>query len=259
MSRVQGKTALVTGAAGGLGRAISSRLAENGARIVLTDLNEAAGEAAAAELRGRGAQALFLVHDVAKEQSWTHAIEQSLSSYGKLDVLVNSAGVFNRVSQPFDAITFEEWRRIMDVNLDGVFLGTRAGVAAMKTTGGGSIVNIASTASYIGTLGGAAYGASKGGVRVLTVQAAYSCAKHGFNIRINSISPGYVWTASIEEKVTREFGSREAAVKAIAARNPLGRIAQPDDVAWAVIYLASEESRMVTATDLVIDGGMLRS
>ena len=257
--RLQDKIALVTGGAGGIGSGIAKRLAENGARLVITDLDRKSGETVVNTLRASGAEAIFLEHDVSSEQSWIGVIAASVKRYGRVNVLVNAAGVFNRVSQPFDAITFEEWRRIMSVNLDGTFLGTRCGVEAMKKTGGGSIINIASTAGHIGTKGGAAYGASKGGVRILTVQAAYSCAKHGYNIRINSISPGYVWTPAIEEKVIAEHGSREAALKAVAARNPLGRVAEPDDVAWAVVYLASEESRMVTATDLVIDGGMLRS
>ncbi len=256
---MQGRTAIVTGAAGGLGRAISRRLAENGATVVMTDIDAAAGTEAAAELREHGCQTAFLPHDVAEEESWESVMRDTLRLHGKLDILVNSAGLFNRIGQPFDAITLDEWRRIMSVNLDGVFLGTRSAVAAMKDTGGGAIVNIASTASYIGTRAGAAYGASKGGVRVLTVQAAHSCAKHGYDIRINSISPGYVWTAAIEAKVIAEFGSREAALEAVASRNPLHRIAEPDDVAWAVVYLASDEARMVTAIDLVIDGGMLHS
>ena len=259
MGRVQNKIAIVTGAAGGLGRAISRRLAENGAAVVMTDVDASAGTLAAAELQQAGFQATFLAHDVADEKSWDSMVADALRQHGKLDILVNSAGLFNRIGQPFDAITLEEWRRIMSVNLDGVFLGTRSAVAVMKDTGGGAIVNIASTASYIGTKAGAAYGASKGGVRILTVQAAHSCAKHGYDIRINSISPGYVWTPAIEAKVIEEFGSREAALEAVASRNPLHRIAQPDDVAWAVVYLASDEARMVTAIDLVIDGGMLHS
>ena len=259
MGRVEGKIAVVTGAAGGLGQAISRRLAENGATVVMTDIDEAAGDLAAAELRKDRVEASFSRHDVSDEASWTQVIDDAVRRHGKIDILVNSAGIFNRVGQPFDAITLEEWRRIMTVNLDGVFLGVRTGVAAMKKTNGGAIVNIASTASYIGTRAGGAYGASKGGVRILTVQAAYSCAKHGYNIRINSISPGYVWTPAIEAKVIQEFGSREAAEAAVASRNPLGRIAQPDDVAWAAVYLASDEARMVTAIDLVIDGGMLHS
>ncbi len=259
MGRVHGKIALVTGGAGGIGRAIAQRLAENGAKIVIADLAVEAGEHTAAELRRGGADIVFIHHDVSNEESWSGAIGKTMQAYGKLDVLVNSAGIFSDVGQPFDAITFGEWRRIMSINLDGVFLGTRSGVRCMKATGGGSIINIASTASYIGTKAGAAYGASKGGVRVLTIQAAFSCAKHAYNIRVNSISPGYVWTPAIEAKVVADVGSRSAALEAVASRNPLGLVAEPDDVAWAAVYLASDESRMITATDLVIDGGMLRS
>jgi 3(or 17)beta-hydroxysteroid dehydrogenase len=256
MSRVKEKIALVTGVAGGIGGAIARRLAENGAYIVATDIKETGAEAL---LDGLGAaEAIFIRHDVAEEESWRRTMEAALKHFGRLDILVNSAGIFSDRGQPFDAITLEEWRRIMRVNLDGTFLGTRAGVEAMKDRGG-AIVNIASTAGHIGTKAGAAYGASKGGVCALTFQAAISCARHGYGIRINSISPGYVWTPAIEAQLVAELGDREAAQRLVASRNPLGRVAEPDDIAWAAVYLASDEARMVTATDLVIDGGMIRS
>jgi NAD(P)-dependent dehydrogenase (short-subunit alcohol dehydrogenase family) len=260
MRRLEGKTALVSGGAGGIGGAIARRFVENGCTLVITDLNELEGEKAAADLRAAGGSATFIRHDVASEASWIEVIDSTMKIRGRLDILVNAAGIFPE--QPvnhIDEIALEEWRRIMAINLDGTFLGTRSAVRAMKKGAGGSIVNIASTAGHIGTRAGAAYGASKGGVRMLTVQAAISSARKGYNIRVNSISPGYIWTPKMESKLLAEFGTREEAQKVVAARNPLGRVAEPDDVAWAAIYLASDESRMVTATDLIIDGGMLAS
>lgn len=260
MQRVADKVAVVTGGAGGIGAAVSKRLGENGAKLVVTDRNEVAGETAAIELRAAGTTAIFVPHDVAEEASWSQVMEHTRATYGRLDILVNAAGIFPaKPLNNIDDITLDEWRAIMSVNLDGSFLGTRSAVQAMKDSGGGSIINIASTAGHIGTRAGAAYGASKGGVRILTVQAAISCARNGYGVRVNSISPGYIWTPLMGAKLLAEFGSQEAARKVVAERNPLGRVAEPDDVAWAAVYLASDESRMVTATDLVIDGGMLKS
>ncbi|MDP6806042.1 MAG: SDR family oxidoreductase [Rhodospirillales bacterium] len=260
MGRVEGKVALVTGAAGGIGGAIALRLAENGARVILTDVSEGGlAETAARITAATGAHAATHKHDVSSEESWHLVMAAVGHACDKLDIVVNSAGIFNTIGQPFDAIPYDEWREIIAVNLDGAFLGTRSGVQAMKGTGGGSIINIASTASYLGTKAGAAYGASKGGIRALTVQAAISCANHRYDVRVNSISPGYVWTPAIESRLTAEYGSKEEGIRAAASRNPLGRVVDPDDVAWGAVYLASDESKMITAFDLVIDGGMLRS
>ena len=260
MRRVEGKTALVTGAAGGIGGAIALRLAENGARIFLTDASETGLEEAAARIAAAtGAESGVHTHDVSSEESWHLVMAAVGRACDKLDIVVNSAGIFNTIGQPFDAIPYAEWREIIAVNLDGAFLGTRCGVQAMKGTGGGSIINIASTASYLGTKAGAAYGASKGGIRALTVQAAISCANHRYDVRVNSISPGYVRTPAMEARLAAEYGSLEEGLKAAAARNPLGRVVDPDDVAWGAVYLASDESRMITAFDLVIDGGMVRA
>lgn len=260
MQRVKGKVALIAGGAGGIGGAIALRLAENGARVLLADSSEPGLEESAKRIAASASErpALFKL-DVSCEESWQRVMNAIGQAGHTLDIVVNSAGIFSTVGQPFDAIPFAEWRKIISVNLDGVFLGTRFAVEAMKNQRSGSIINVASTASYIGTKAGAAYGASKSGVRGLTVQAAISCAKHGYNIRVNSISPGYVWTPAIESKLVAEVGNLEEARKIAASRNPLGIVAEPDDVAWAAVYLASNEARMITAFDLVIDGGMLHS
>jgi len=257
MQRLAGKVALVTGGAGGIGSRIVERMAECGAKVMATDIREETGRFLQERLLRSEHIVAFAAHDVTREDSWVTAIGAVRDRFGKLDVLVNAAGTFAKISQPIDNIPFDEWRRVQSINLDSVFLGIRFGVEAMKATGGGSIINIASTAAFIGTRMGAAYGASKGGVRSLTKQAAISCARHGYNIRVNAISPGYIWTPDIEANLIAEHGNRDAALKLVASRNPLGLIGYPDDVAWAVIYLASDESRMVNAIDLVIDGGML--
>lgn len=257
MTRVAGKVAIVTGGAGGIGRAIARRLARNGATVVLTDLREDDGRRAVAELAAEGITASFVAHDVTREEDWERVTRHVVDAHGQLDILVNNAGVSASVGQPFDEIPLDEWKRVMSVNLDGAFLGTRAAVRAMKQGGGGSIVNIGSIAGLVGTRGGAAYGASKGGVHALTRQAAYSCGKHGYNVRVNSILPSYVWTDLIAAKAIREFGSKEDAIAALAARTLLGRLNEPDDVASAVLFLASDESRQITGIELVLDGGQL--
>ena len=257
--RLKDKVAMVTGAAGGIGSAIARRMAENGARVVLADLDAASVQAKVEELRGAGLDVSGQVLDVAQEAQWTAVLAAVVAEQGRLDILVNNAGVAARTGQPFDAIEFDDWRRVMSVNLDGVFLGCKAAVKVMKERRAGSIVNIASVAGYKGTRGGAAYGTSKGAVRTLTKQAAFSCAKHGYGIRINSIHPGYVWTDLVRGMAIREFGDEAKAIEALSASVPLGQLTLPDDIAWAAVYLASDEARMVTGSDLVIDGGALVS
>lgn len=256
MKRVEDKVALVTGGAGGMGTAIGRRLAQEGARVVLTDIS-AEGAAAAQSLSEEGLEVSFLAHDVAEEASWIEVLTTIAEKHGRLDVLVNNAGISARVGQPFDNIALDDWRRVMRVNLDGVFIGMRESIKVMKNNGGGSIVNIASVAGYIGTRGGAAYGTSKGALRSLTRQAAFSCAKHNYGIRVNAVHPSYVWTPLVATKAMAQYGSKEAAMAAFAAHSLLGRMNEPDDIAWAVVYLASDESRQVTGIDLVIDGGQL--
>lgn len=256
MGRVEAKVAVVTGGAGGMGEAIGQKLAEEGAKVVLTDLS-ADGEAVAERLRGAGLDVTFRVHDVTDESSWTEALQAVVQTHGRVDILVNNAGIASGKGQPFDSIALDDWRRVMRVNLDGVFIGMREAIKLMKTSGGGSIVNIGSVAGFVGTRGGAGYGTSKGALRTLTRQAAYSCAKHNYGVRVNVIHPSYVWTPLVAKKAIAEYGSKEAAMAAFAAHSALGRMNEPEDVAWAVLYLASDESRQVTGIDLVIDAGQL--
>lgn len=251
MGRVTGKTAIVTGASLGLGRAAAEMLAREGARVVLTDLRREEGADVADRLVSNGAEAIFLAHDVASEDDWRRVIATTTSRFGGVDVLVNNAGV--ALSASVEDTTFEQWRWLMSINLDGVFLGVKYAVGAMKAKGG-SIINLSSIEGLIGDPNLAAYNASKGGVRLLTKSAALSCAKSGYRIRVNSIHPGYIDTPMVRDYSDAQPDPK-AARAAIAGLHPLGHIGEPDDIAYGVLYLASDESKFVTGAELVIDGG----
>ena len=256
--RVAGKVALVTGGTGGIGQAIALRLGQEGARVALTDINPEHSASVLESLRAQGIEAAFFAHDVRDEGSWKSVIAQAVQRFGKLDVLVNNAGIALPPPESFETTSLEDWRRIMSVNLDGVFIGMREAVAVMKDSGGGSIINIGSVAAYVGTPGGSAYGASKGGVRSLTKQAAVMCARKGVNVRFNAVHPCYVRTALTEGATVKRFG-KENAVQALKDLHPFQCLGEPDDVAYAVLYLASDESRLVNAADIVVDGALLSS
>lgn len=256
--RVEGKVAMVTGGLGGIGFGIAKRLGEEGARVVLTDFNPATSAAALEALKALGVEAAFFEHDVRTEASWQSVVAQAVAHFGKLDVLVNNAGIGLPPPESFDKTPFEDWRRIMSVNLDGTFLGMREAVRVMKDSGGGSIINIGSIAAYVGTPGGSAYGASKGGVRALTKQAAVMCARKGIPVRINAIHPSYIRTPLTEGATVARVG-KENAIQALKDLHPFQCLGEPDDVAYAVVYLASDESRLVNAADLVVDGALLSS
>ncbi len=256
MSRLKDKVALVTGAASGIGRATALLFGREGAKVVATDISPA-GEQVSQEIRAAGGQAIFVTHDVTDETVWLKVISRVLESFGRLDVLVNNAGI--EVSRSVAEMTLAEWREQMAVNLDSVFLGTKHAVRTMRLgTRGGSIINVSSVAGLVGSPGTSAYSASKGGVRMLTKAVAVECAPEG--IRVNAVFPGGVRTpiwqnADWWEGFVQQVGSEEEAWKKLEAASPLGRMGEPEDIAEAILYLASDASRYVTGSELVVDGG----
>ncbi|MBL6751705.1 MAG: glucose 1-dehydrogenase [Nevskia sp.] len=251
LTRVDGKVALVTGAAKGLGEAIAQVLHAHGAKLLLTDVDTAGGEAVAARINADGGQALFLRHDVTAEEQWIAAVARAHAHFGGLHILVNNAGLGKAASAEDE--TLEQWRLVMSVNLDGVFLGTKHGIRGMKQSGG-SIVNISSIEGIIAEPSLAAYNASKAGVRNLTKSAALHCARSRYGIRVNSVHPGYIWTPMVENHL-RIVGDVAAGRREIDKLHPIGHMGEPIDVAYGVLYLASEASKFVTGAELVIDGG----
>lgn len=252
MGRVSGKVALVTGAALGIGRATALLLAREGARVVVADMKEKEGQATVAEIESAGGEALFVSLNVTVEADWEKAMAATLSRFGRLDIAVNNAGIL--YSGSVETTTLADWRRVQSVNLDGVFLGTRYAVEAMKPHGGGSIINLSSIEGLIGDPTLAAYNASKGGVRLFTKSAALHCARSGYKIRVNSIHPGYIWTPMVQG-FTAETPDQVAARQKLIDLHPLGHLGEPDDIAYGIVFLASDESKFMTGSELVIDGG----
>lgn len=250
MNRLDGKVCLITGGASGIGRGCARKLAAEGARVVIADRNAEGGTAAAAEL---GAPHRFEVLDVTDEAGWTRVVEATVAAFGRLDALVNSAGI--AVWGNIERLSLAEWRLQHAVNADGTFLGCRAAIGAMKTTGGGSIINLSSVAGLIGVPDAAAYCSSKGAVRLLSKSVALHCARAGYNIRCNSVHPSFIDTPMVDSVVgaAKDQAKMRATVEHAA---PLGRIGQIDDVANLVVFLASDESRFITGSELVVDGGL---
>ena len=249
MSRVQDKVALVTGGASGIGLATSELLAAEGARVLVADIDRTAAEHALAAI---GARASFHPLDVTREDDWIAVTDAIVRDHGRLDVLVNNAGVV--LLKDIEATTLAEWRDLMAVNHDGVFLGCKHAVRVMKE-GGGAIVNISSVAGLIGHPALAAYCASKGGVRLLTKSVALHCARRGYNIRCNSVHPSFVDTPMLDGMLTLTDDPAKTR-SGWSAAAPLGRLAQPAEVARTILFLASDESAFTTGAELVIDGGM---
>lgn len=252
MNRLRGKSAIVTGGALGIGRACALRLAEEGATVAVTDVDAASGHLVVEEIQQRGGGAIFVRQDVADEAGWVEVMRTVTEQYKRVDVLVNNAGV--ALAKDVEHTSLEEWRRLMAINLDGVFLGTKHAIQVMKQNRSGSIINLSSIEGLIGDPNLAAYNASKGGVRLLTKSAALYCAKSGYGIRVNSVHPGYIWTPMVENFLKSQ-GDVASGRKMLDSLHPIGHVGEPDDIAYGVLYLASEESKFVTGTELVIDGG----
>lgn len=252
MDRVKDKVALVTGGAKGIGAACVRLLAREGAAVAVTDVDVTLGSKLADDINCAGGAAMFLEHDVGDETQWRDVMDTVVRRLGRLDIVVNNAGL--GIAGDIEHATMDEWRKLMRVNLDGVFLGTKYAVQTLRRFGGGSIINMSSIEGLVGDPKIAAYNSSKGGVRLLTKSAALYCAKAGYKIRVNSVHPGYIWTPMVENFL-RTSGDVEKGRKALDALHPLGHIGEPDDIAYGVLYLASDESKFVTGSELVIDGG----
>ena len=245
MARLEGKVALISGGARGQGAAEAKLFALEGAKVILGDILDEEGKSTEAEIKAAGGAAKYIHLNVTSEQDWDKAVKEATSGYGKLDILVNNAGILLR--KGIEETSAEEWDRIQDVNSKGVFLGTRAVIPEMRKVGGGSIVNISSVAGLIGSTS-AAYGASKGAVRLLTKSTAVQYGPE--KIRCNSVHPGL-----IDTDMVHDIFSNEERMSNRISITPLGTFAEPKDVAFAVLFLASDESRFVTGSELVIDGG----
>ena len=253
MNRVKDKTCIVTGGALGIGRACVERLGEEGAKVAVFDVLDHEGEALVAGLRGRGIAARYWHVDVASEQNVKTAIDQVAALFGSVDVLVNNAGISGSVKLTHE-ITEAEWDAVQAVNVKGVLFCVKHAIPHLKRAGGGSIVNLSSIYGLIGAADIPAYHASKGAVRLMSKTDAMSYAPD--RIRVNSVHPGFIWTPMVEHHL-RASGAADidAARKAVGDLHPLGHMGDVDDIAWGVVYLASDESKFVTGSELVIDGG----
>ncbi|MEI4771259.1 SDR family oxidoreductase [Psychrobacillus sp. FJAT-51614] len=247
MARLEEKVAIITGAGSGMGREEALLFASEGAKVVATDINEAAVQEVVAEIKEAGGEAIALAHNVTSEEDWGKVYEETIKTFGKLDVLVNNAGISQRPTM--EELTIEQWDQIMNINVKSIFLGTKLGLPHFRANGGGSIVNISSIAGLKGSSGAGAYTSSKGAVRMLTKACAVDYGKD--NIRVNSVHPGFIVTPMSkaymeDEKMSQWFLSQTA----------LPRVGQSIEVAEAVLFLASDASSYITGIELPVDGGV---
>jgi NAD(P)-dependent dehydrogenase (short-subunit alcohol dehydrogenase family) len=257
--QVQGKVALVTGGASGIGAAVAELLAREGASVAVTDVDELKGPEVVAGIRKAGGEAIFLAQDVTSEVRWSEVVAEVATRYGRLDILVSNAGIGIAVPTIVE-MSLADWRRQTAINLDGVFLSVKHSLPLMRKTGGGSIIMMSSLAGLRGAAGLAGYCATKGGVRLFAKAIAMECASFADGIRVNSVHPGIIDTPIWGKIPTEATGATPNAPIDVEERArqaaPLGRAGQAAEIAAGVLYLASDASRYVTGTELVIDGGM---
>lgn len=252
-ARLEGKIALVTGGGKGIGMAICQRFASEGAVVLVTDIDTGHALEVAAAITSSGGSAEALTLDVTDESAWQALITDIASRHGRLDVLVNNAGIVLPGSA--EDTSLADWRTTQAVNGEGVFLGTRTAIELMKDNGG-SIINISSIEGIVGEPGAAAYNYSKGGVRIFTKSAALHCASQGYGIRVNSVHPGFILTELVEHALASMPEEESSAmVERVLRETPLGQMGDPTDIANGCLFLASDESRYMTGAELVIDGG----
>jgi cyclopentanol dehydrogenase len=245
MGRLDGKVALITGAARGQGETEARLFAQEGAKVVLTDVLVEQGQQVVASICTTGGEAIFLQLDVSNPDEWHEVVRHTVQTYGRLDILINNAGIAQRAGLLETSVT--DWDRLMDINLKGVFLGMKYALPAMLERGGGAVINISSTSGIVGFPGGTAYHAAKGGVRLLTKVVAAEFATRG--IRVNSIHPGIVETPMTDNMAPQRM-------QLLLERTPMGRKGQPLEIAYGALFLASDEASFMTGAELVIDGGM---
>jgi NAD(P)-dependent dehydrogenase (short-subunit alcohol dehydrogenase family) len=251
MGRIEGKVAIVTGGALGIGEATCLLLAEEGAKVAVTDVLHKEGQGLAKQIQSKGGLAEFWHLDVSDEKEVEKVFAEISKKFRKIDVLVNNAGIAG-VSKPTNEISEEEWDNVMAVNVKGVFFCTKHVIPYMRKAGGGSIINLSSIYGIVSAPDVPPYHASKGAVRIMTKTDAFLYAKD--KIRVNSVHPGFIWTPMVEGYLKSQ-GDVEQGRKHLDTLHPIGHVGEPDDVAYGIVYLASDESKFVTGSELVIDGG----
>lgn len=252
MKRVEGKVAIVTGGALGIGRATCLLLAREGAKVAVTDIADEEGEKVVEEIKELGGFAKYWHVDTSNEDEVSTAFSSIANEFGSIEILVNNAGIAG-VNKPTHEISEKEWEKVMGVNIKGVFLCTKHSIPFMKKSGTGSIINMSSIYGLVGAADLPAYHATKGAVRLMSKNDALIYAKN--NIRVNSIHPGFIWTPLVEALAKDSPEGVEAFRDQLDSRHPIGHVGEPDDIAYGVLYLASDESKFITGSELIIDGG----
>lgn len=264
MNRLEGRVALVTGGARGLGAATSERMASEGARVLITDLLDEDGQATVERICKAGGVAEYFHHDVTNEDDWIAAVKKAADTFGGLDILVNNAGISSGAAS-ITEVSLEDWRRVMAVNVDGVFLGHKHAIPEMEKRsqtwrGGASIINLSSIGGLVGLGRAAAYSTSKGAVKLMTKCVALECGERGNKIRVNSVHPGYIFTPMVEQAIAdvTEAGAapnEEETKEMFKTLHPIGRMGIPTDIGDAIAFLASDDAAFMTGAELVVDGG----